>query len=105
MREKAELRTSRHRGTNLVMQRIGSPLGVELAGADPAPITATSRAVHVVAALRLVGDNTALRALLAIFLDARCCGLLNDGVAARPIGAGLTNVRVAVGETVTEKRY
>ena len=69
------------------------------------PITATSRAVHVVAALRLVGDNTALWALLAIFLDARCCGLLNDGVAARPIGAGLTNVRVAVGETVTEKRH
>ncbi len=82
------------------MQRIGSPLRVELAGAYPAPVAGAARAVHVVAAVGLVGDNTALRAFLAVFLDSRRRRFLNCCMAAHPICAGLAWMRVAVGETV-----
>jgi hypothetical protein len=85
------------------MQWVGATLGVELACADPAPVTGTSRAVHVIAAIGFVGHNPALRALLAVLLDGRRSGLLNYGVASHPICTGLTRVRVAVSETIPTK--
>ena len=84
------------------MKGIGAPLGVKLAGTDPAPITTAARAVHVVAAVRLVRHHPALRAFLTVLLDGRCGGLLNSGVTARPVCAGLPRMGVAVRETVPE---
>lgn len=84
------------------MQRVGPALGVELTGADPAPVTGTSRAVHVIAAVGLVRDNATLRALLAVLLDLRCRGLLNSGVAAHPVCTRLPRMRVAVGKAVPD---
>ena len=88
------------RGAHLVMQRVGAALRVELAGADPAPVAAASRTVHVIAAIGFVRDNATLRAFLAVLLDLRCRGLLNSGVAAHPVRTRLPRVRVAVGKAV-----
>ncbi len=71
----------------LVMQRVGSTLCIELACANPAPITSAPRAVHVIATLRFVCDDAALRTLLTVLLDDRCGSLFNHSMTASPISA------------------
>ena len=82
------------------MQRIGASLRVEFAGANPAPVAAAAGAVHVVAAVSLVRDDSALWALFAVLPYGRRCGLLNSGVIAHPIRARLAGMGVAMRETV-----
>ena len=56
--------------------------------------------MHVVAAVSLVRDHSALWALFAVLPYGRRCGLLNSGVTAHPVCARLAGMGVAVRETV-----
>jgi hypothetical protein len=90
-------------GWYLIVQGVSAPLGVKLTCADPAPIACAPRAVHVIAAISLIGNDATLRAFLAVFLDDRSGGLFNCSMISHPVCARLAGMGVAVDKAVSTR--